>query len=43
MRNKYKNVKRGGFDSKREYRRYNELSILEKANLISELQCLHHV
>jgi|DEB0MinimDraft_6_1074348.scaffolds.fasta_scaffold252448_1 hypothetical protein len=39
MRNKYKNVKRGGFDSKREYRRYNELCILQKANVISELQC----
>jgi len=38
MRNKYKNVKRGGFDSKREYRRYNELVLLEKANLISELK-----
>lgn len=36
--NKYKNVKFLGFDSKKEYYRYNELKLLEKSGEISGLQ-----
>lgn len=38
MRNKYHNLKSGGFDSRKEERRYHELYMLEKAGHISELQ-----
>jgi hypothetical protein len=37
-RGKYKNVKVGGFASKREAARYQELKLMEKANLISDLR-----
>lgn len=36
--NKYHNKKRGGFDSKKEHRRYNELLILQRSGEISDLQ-----
>lgn len=36
--NKYKAQKVGGYDSKKEYRRAQELKLLEKAGEISELQ-----
>ena len=35
---KYKNVKTNGFDSKKEFERYQELVLLEKAGEIIELQ-----
>ena len=37
-RNKYKNVKSGGYDSKKEHRRATELKLLEKAGEISDLK-----
>lgn len=37
MRNKYKNIKFGKFDSKKEAKRYGELLILEKAGVITSL------
>ena len=38
MRNKFHNIKTGGFDSLKEARRYNELFMLQKAGYITELQ-----
>lgn len=35
---KYRNIKSGGFDSKREARRYAELLLLERAGHISDLR-----
>lgn len=35
---KYRNQKYGGFDSKKEYKRYNELLLLQKAGKIQDLQ-----
>lgn len=35
---KYRNTKVAGYDSKKEYRRANELKLLERAGLISNLQ-----
>ena len=35
---KYKNVKTCGYDSKKEYRRANELKLLEKKGIITGLQ-----
>lgn len=37
-RNKYHNIKSNGFDSKKEEKRYNELLLLQKAKVISNLQ-----
>jgi hypothetical protein len=37
-RSKYGNVKTNGFDSKREYMRYRDLLLMEKAGMISHLQ-----
>lgn len=37
MKNKYFNRKTGGFDSKKEAKRYGELLILEKAGVITSL------
>lgn len=37
-KNKYKNVKTEWFDSKKEYKRYLDLVILERSGAISELQ-----
>lgn len=36
--NKYRNVKVGGYDSKKELRRFHELEALEKAGEITNLQ-----
>lgn len=36
---KYRNIKSGGFDSKKEERRYHELRLLEKAGQIADLKC----
>lgn len=38
MKNKYKNTKYNGYDSKKEYYRSNELKLLQKAGEISNLQ-----
>lgn len=38
MASKYYNQKSGGFDSRKEERRYHELYMLEKAGYITELQ-----
>ena len=35
---KYNNQKYGGFDSKKEYKRYNELLLLQKSGQIQDLQ-----
>lgn len=35
---KYRNVKRGGFDSQKERRRYQELLLLQRAGKISDLE-----
>lgn len=35
---KYHNRKYSGFDSKKEFRRYQELKVMESAGLISDLQ-----
>lgn len=37
MRNKFRNIKSGKFDSKKEAKRYGELLILEKAGVITSL------
>lgn len=38
-KNKYKNIKVNGFDSKKEYGRYLVLKEAEKKGVISDLQC----
>lgn len=38
MRNKYRNVKAYGYDSKKEMRRHQELIILERAGQIKDLK-----
>lgn len=37
MKNKFRNIKSGKFDSKKEAKRYGELLILEKAGVITSL------
>lgn len=41
MKSKYHNIKRNGFDSKREENRYRELKLLEIAGKISGLERQH--
>lgn len=36
--NKYRNIRRNGFDSRKEERRYNELLILERSGIITDLK-----
>lgn len=38
MANKYYNIQSGGYDSRKEHRRANELRLLQRAGLISDLQ-----